>query len=187
MLGERAGFSTGSPWSVTKGFSPALCFLLVMKASPYLADRAALCSSLSLSSALSCPACFLPVVVINFPELYSSKSLEEPFGNGSTPRRLSLICPNKIWYCIYNLTWTFCIQPSWSLGYIHTKFGLYTVFGLLPNKYHYSHIIGGKPQHLAIDQEMEAELEKETKWNLNLLPTASTADDFWVLYTLGNL
>lgn len=112
MLGERAGFSTGSPWSVTKGFSPALCFLLVMKASPYLADRAALCSSLSLSSALSCPACFLPVVVINFPELYSSKSLEEPFGNGSTPRRLSLICPNKIRYCIYNLTWTFCIQPS---------------------------------------------------------------------------
>lgn len=116
MLSERAGFSTGSPWSITKGFSLALCFLLVMKASPYLADRAALCSSLSLSSALSCPACFLPVVVVNFPELYSSKSLEEPFGNNSTPRRLSLICPNKIrlWfrYCICNLTRTFCIQPS---------------------------------------------------------------------------
>lgn len=116
MLGERAGFSTGSPWSITKGFSLALCFLLVMKASPYLADRAALCSSLSLSSTLSCPAFFLPVVVVNFPELYSSKSLEEPFGNNSTPRRLSLICPNKIrlWfrYCICNLTRTFCIQPS---------------------------------------------------------------------------
>lgn len=73
MLGERAVFLTGSPWSVTKGFSPALCFLLVMKASPYLAYRAALPSGLSLSSALSCPACFLSVLGINFPELYSSK------------------------------------------------------------------------------------------------------------------
>lgn len=73
MLGGRAGFSTGSPWSITKGFSPALCFLLVMKASPYLAYRAALPSGLSLSSALSYPACFLSVVGINFPKLYSSK------------------------------------------------------------------------------------------------------------------
>lgn len=131
------------------------CSLLSFGYESQPADRAALCSSLSLSSALSCPACFLPVVVINFAELYSSKSLEEPFGNGSTPRRLFLMCPNKIrlWfrYCIYNLTWTFCIQPSWSLVCIHIKFGLYTVLQLLPNKYCYSHIVGGKPQLLAFD------------------------------------
>lgn len=123
MLGERAGISTGSPWSITKGFPPALCFLLVMKASSYLACRAALPSGLSLSSALSCPACFLSVLGINFPELYSSKPathwethlamipLPEVVDSTTIPNELKQ-ARLRFSYCIYNLTQSFCIQPS---------------------------------------------------------------------------
>lgn len=53
MLGERAGFQTDSPWSITKGFSPALCFLLAVKAAPTWPVEQV--SPVAFLSALLCP------------------------------------------------------------------------------------------------------------------------------------
>lgn len=144
-----------------------------MKASLYLACRAALPSGLSLSSALLCPVLLASLwywILTSLSSTHPNQLLTgRAIGNGSVPRSLLLTCSNKMRlqfsYCIYSLTCSFCIQFSQSL------------VRLRPPKYHSQHITREKPKLFIFNQEMEAELEKKAERNYDLLAAVYSAGD----------
>lgn len=173
MLGERAGFQTDSLRSITKGFSPALCFLLAVKAAPTWPVEQ-LCPVAFLSallwSVLLASFQYWLLTSTHLNELLTGKTIWQWFHShktlpNSNKMRLQFSC------CVHNLaqSFVFSLCGVWSgcvLSLSHQGF-------TLP-----SAISTQKPKLLPFNPGMEAELDNQkAKMGFHLSPTASSADD----------